>query len=117
MLPPPLPGRLSPKSHKPVIVQALIQSGEVKLEHEKEMALALKLARFPEAVAEAVEELAPNRITEYQYELSQTFSEFYNECQIVGSEEEDSRLLLAEATAVVMRQCFAVLGITPLYRI
>ena len=37
--------------------------------------------------------------------------------QVVGSEQEESRLLLCEATAVVMRQCFALLGIKPLYRI
>jgi len=98
-------------------IKALINDGSLKLEHEKELQLALKVARFPEAVEEALEELMPNRITEYQYELSQVFSEFYNECKIVGSDEEDSRLVLAEATAVVMRQCFALLGITPLYRI
>lgn len=37
--------------------------------------------------------------------------------QVVGSEQEATRLLLCEATAVVMRQCFSLLGITPLYRI
>lgn len=37
--------------------------------------------------------------------------------QVVGSPEQDSRLLLCEASAVTMRQCFALLGITPLYRI
>lgn len=45
------------------------------------------------------------------------FNQFYTECQVIGSPEEDSRLLLCEATAVVMRQCFQLLGITPLYRI
>ena len=37
--------------------------------------------------------------------------------QVIGSPEEESRLLLVEATAVVIRQCFSLLGITPLYRI
>jgi arginyl-tRNA synthetase len=36
---------------------------------------------------------------------------------VVGSEDEASRLLLCEATAVVMRQLFALLGLTPLYRL
>lgn len=45
------------------------------------------------------------------------FNQYYTECQVIGTEEEDSRLLLCEATAVVMRQCFHLLGITPLYRI
>jgi arginyl-tRNA synthetase len=37
--------------------------------------------------------------------------------QVVGDEQEDSRLLLCEASAVIMRACFHLLGITPLYRI
>lgn len=37
--------------------------------------------------------------------------------QVIGSEEEDSRRLLCEATAVVMRACLRLLGIQPLYRI
>ena len=37
--------------------------------------------------------------------------------QVVDSEYEASRLMLCEATAIVMRQCFSLLGIKPLYRI
>ena len=37
--------------------------------------------------------------------------------QVIGSAEETSRLLLCEATAVVMRQCFGLLGIQPVYKI
>ena len=37
--------------------------------------------------------------------------------QVAGSENEDSRLLLCEATAIVMRQTLSLLGIKPLYRI
>ncbi len=39
------------------------------------------------------------------------------EAQVIGSEEEDSRRLLCEATAIVMRACLRLLGIQPLYRI
>ena len=45
------------------------------------------------------------------------FNQFYQECQVVGSPQEDSRLLLAEATALTMRTCFQLLGIHVLYRI
>ena len=37
--------------------------------------------------------------------------------QVIGSPEEASRLLLCEATAIVMRKCFHLLGITPVYKI
>ena len=81
------------------------------------MALALHIARFPEAVEDCLAELLPNRLTEYLYALSEAFNSFYTECQVIGSDAEASRLLLAEATAEVMRACFKLLGITPLYRI
>ena len=77
----------------------------------------MHLAKFPEAVEDSLDELMPNRITEYLYSLSEAFNSFYTECKVLGSPEEDSRLLLSETTAVVMRACFQLLGITPLYRI
>ncbi len=77
----------------------------------------MHLVRFPEALEEMLAELTPNRLTDYVYALSDYFSGFYTECKVVGSPQEDSRLLLCEATARVMRQCFYLLGITPLYKI
>lgn len=91
--------------------------GRIRLEHDAEVALALHVARFPEALETMLAELTPNRLTDYLYDLSGIFNQFYAECQVVGSEQEESRLLLVEATAVIIRQCFALLGITPLYRI
>lgn len=58
-----------------------------------------------------------HRLTDYLYELSEKFNAFYVDCKVLGSDQEDSRLMLCEATAVVMRQTFHLLGITPLYRI
>ncbi|GAB4821599.1 hypothetical protein N2152v2_008645 [Parachlorella kessleri] len=98
-------------------VAELAKTADIKLTNDKEVALALHIARFPEAVEELLADLAPNRVTDYLYELSGIFNQFYTECQVVGSPEEDSRLLLCEAAAIVMRQCFWLLGITPLYRI
>ena len=49
--------------------------------------------------------------------VAAVFNQFYTECQVVGSPEEESRLLLCEATALTMRTCFQLLGIHVLYRI
>jgi arginyl-tRNA synthetase len=159
-------------------IAELAQTASVVLSHEKEVALALQIARFSEAVEDCLAELLPHRMTEYLYELSSegggglrgschaaksnrreatavkkgadgapglpplpvcpgphpgcsprrlyrhvpprpaaAFNQFYTECQVVGSAEEDSRLLLCEATARVMRACFQLLGIRVLYRI
>ena len=37
--------------------------------------------------------------------------------QVIGSSQQESRLQLCEATAVIMRQCFGLLGITPLMKL
>ncbi|KAF6266502.1 tRNA synthetases class I (R)-domain-containing protein [Scenedesmus sp. NREL 46B-D3] len=87
------------------------------LEHARERELAMAIVQFPEAVEDMLEELTPNRLTDYLYGLSETFSSFYTDCKVLGGEQEDSRLILVEATARIMRQCFKLLGITPLYRI
>eukprot|EP00195_Chlamydomonas_chlamydogama_P013083 CAMPEP_0202901536 /NCGR_PEP_ID=MMETSP1392-20130828/14309_1 /ASSEMBLY_ACC=CAM_ASM_000868 /TAXON_ID=225041 /ORGANISM="Chlamydomonas chlamydogama, Strain SAG 11-48b" /LENGTH=593 /DNA_ID=CAMNT_0049588109 /DNA_START=305 /DNA_END=2086 /DNA_ORIENTATION=+ len=98
-------------------VNTLAQSAAITISHPKEDDLAFHICKFPEAVEDALTELAPNRLTDYLYELSEKFNAFYVDCKVIGSDAEDSRLLLVEATAVVMRQCFSLLGITPLYKI
>lgn len=102
-----------------VSAAVLIASGatELKVEHPKERELLLALCKFPEALEDLLAELMPNRLTDYVYDLCDKFSSFYNDCKVLGSEQEASRLLLCEATAIVIRQCFTLLGITPLYRI
>eukprot|EP00199_Chlamydomonas_sp_CCMP681_P000318 CAMPEP_0119106360 /NCGR_PEP_ID=MMETSP1180-20130426/4070_1 /TAXON_ID=3052 ORGANISM="Chlamydomonas cf sp, Strain CCMP681" /NCGR_SAMPLE_ID=MMETSP1180 /ASSEMBLY_ACC=CAM_ASM_000741 /LENGTH=596 /DNA_ID=CAMNT_0007091677 /DNA_START=206 /DNA_END=1996 /DNA_ORIENTATION=- len=98
-------------------VDALASTTSITLDHPKELALALYLVKLPEALEDALDELAPNRLTDYLYELSEHFNAFYVDCKVIGSEQESSRLLLCEAVAKAMRQVFSLLGVTPLYRI
>ncbi|KNA24271.1 hypothetical protein SOVF_017190 isoform A [Spinacia oleracea] len=98
-------------------IEELKKIGEVVLDHSDERALGLHLLHFSEIVEEACSNLLPNVLCEYLYNLSEFFTKFYSNCQVVGSPEETSRLLLCEATAVVMRTCFKLLGITPVYQI
>jgi len=94
-----------------------LRQGGLALHAKEEVALALAIARFPEAVEAVVSDLMPNRLTDYLYDLSARFNEFYGACTVLGSEEEASRLQLCEATAQVMRTCFQLLGIQPLMRL
>ncbi|KAF5828098.1 tRNA synthetases class I (R)-domain-containing protein [Dunaliella salina] len=98
-------------------IDALAASTPIVVAHQREVDLALHLSRFPEAMEDMLQELTPNRLTDYLYELSERFNAFYVDCKVLGSEEEGSRLQLVEATARVMRQCFSLLGLIPLYRI
>ncbi|GLT61515.1 hypothetical protein SLA2020_342160 [Shorea laevis] len=98
-------------------IEELKKTGTLVLGHVDERVLGLHLLQFAEVVEEACLNLLPNVLCEYLYNLSEKFSTFYQQCKVVGSEEETSRLLLCEATAVVMRKCFYLLGITPIYKI
>ncbi|KAL5572530.1 hypothetical protein UlMin_022127 [Ulmus minor] len=99
-------------------IEELKKTGTIVLEHEGERELGLHLLQFSEVVEEACTNLLPNVLCEYLYNLSEIFTKkFYSNCQVVGSAEETSRLLLCEATATVMRKCFHLLGIVPVYKI
>eukprot|EP00245_Coleochaete_scutata_P007074 TRINITY_DN220_c0_g1_i1.p1 TRINITY_DN220_c0_g1~~TRINITY_DN220_c0_g1_i1.p1 ORF type:complete len:749 (+),score=172.41 TRINITY_DN220_c0_g1_i1:83-2329(+) len=98
-------------------IEALKKEGGLKLEHPTERALGMLLIRFPEMLEEAANNLLPNAVCDYLYQVSVLYSEMYDQCKVVGSPEENSRLLLVEATGIVMRKCFDILGITPLYRL
>ncbi|XP_057974142.1 arginine--tRNA ligase, cytoplasmic-like isoform X1 [Malania oleifera] len=98
-------------------IEELKKTGGIALDHLDERVLGLHLLQFAEIVEEACTNLLPNMLCEYLYNLSENFTKFYSNCQVVGSAEETSRLLLCEATAVVMRKCFYLLGIVPVYKI
>lgn len=94
-----------------------LEAEDIKLEHEKEWALANHILKFPEVVEACASELAPNKLCEYLYNLSTIYNEFYTECKVIGSEYEASRLQLCDCTLRIMKACFDMLGITPLDRI
>lgn len=100
-----------------VDIDTIKESTDVELDHNSEQRLALQLLRFPEIISATVDELLPNRICDYLYELSSIFNDFFRDCRVIGNEQQNSRLLLCEATALTMRQCFTLLGMKYLMRI
>ncbi|XP_050388019.1 arginine--tRNA ligase, cytoplasmic-like isoform X1 [Argentina anserina] len=98
-------------------IDELKRTGEIVLGHAGERDLALHLLKFSETVEEACTNLLPSVLCEYLYNLSEIFSgKFYSECKVIGVAEETSRLLLCEATGIVMRKCFHLLGIEAVYK-
>ncbi|PWA79554.1 arginine--tRNA ligase, chloroplastic/mitochondrial [Artemisia annua] len=89
--------------------------GEV-WEEGLERVLGLHLLMFTEVLEESCLSVLPHILCEYLYDLSVKFGRFhtsYNPSVYeVGSVAESTRLLLYEATAMVMDKCFHLLGIT-----
>src|SRR5204862_54378 len=94
----------------------LIQKTKIELVEESEIDLALHLCRFGETLETMSRELLPNRLCEYLYELAEKFNAFFRDCRVEGSEKEDSRLLLCEATGRVLAAGLHILGLKTLPR-
>ena len=84
------------------------------LTDETEIALIKKIAAYPEEIARAAAEFAPQRIARYSHELAGAFHSFYNKCRIVGQEPPlaSARLALVLATGRVIRHSLGVLGVS-----
>src|SRR3989344_7122446 len=91
----------------------IIRGGEGEL-NPHELSVLRKLHQFPEIVEAAAEDLQPNTIANYLFELSQTFNTFYHEVPLIQEEDEkiqDFRLQLITATAQVIKNGLSLLGI------
>ena len=73
--------------------------------------LAKKLLEYREVLAEATEEMAPHKVATYLYEVAQEFSRFYENCPVVGADEEAERIGLVQVYHNVMQHGLNILGI------
>jgi arginyl-tRNA synthetase len=91
--------------------QAEKGSARVMLQHPTEVALGLQICQFAEVLEQIARDLMPNRLTDYLFTLAEKFNAFFRDCQVIGSEQQASRLLLCEATARVLKQGMQILGL------
>ena len=80
---------------------------------ESETQLYLTLGKFADAVESAYKELAPHKICQYIYELSEAFNHFYHETKILVEEDEKRRnsyLCLIRLVQKALEQCIELLG-------
>jgi arginyl-tRNA synthetase len=78
-----------------------------------ERALVLRLAEWPDSVAEAEARRAPHRVVAYLRELAHDFHTFYHRCRVVGEppDVERFRLDCCRATASVVRTGLGLVGV------
>jgi len=90
----------------------LANGAGITLDHEKEIELALALARFGETIEYSLQTLEPNKLCEYVYDLCGVFTEFYQACKVIDyGVVRPSRLLLVRATQHVIKKANELLGI------
>ncbi len=90
----------------------------VSLNAEPEIVLAKHLLQFAEAIDAVAEELFPNRLCQYLFELSQKFNQFFEQCPVLQAEDSEkiSRLILCDITAKTLKLGLNLLGIRVLER-
>ena len=69
------------------------------------------IVHFPEVVARAASELAPNLLVNYLTELASEWNSFYAKERIIGGAHEKHKLMLARAFVQTMTNGLTLLGI------
>ncbi len=69
------------------------------------------IIRFPEVLGRAAKERAPQKVTQYLTQLASAWNSFYASEQVLGSEGEAYKLVLARAFATTMENGLAALAI------
>ena len=84
------------------------------LEEPEEIDLMRILVVFPQLVEGAARSREPHRLTSYAQQLAASFHHFYHICRIVSGDVRRSgaRLMLAEATRIVLAECLRILGVS-----
>ncbi|MGL5133894.1 MAG: arginine--tRNA ligase [Planktothrix sp.] len=91
---------------------------QLVLEAEEELVLAKHLLQLQAILEEVAQDLLPNRLCQYLFELSQKFNQFYEQCAVVKAQEPQrtSRLALCDLTAKTLKLGLSLLGISVLER-
>lgn len=101
------------------ITSILRKAGELKvydaakLIEGKEHELVMRLAKYPETVAEAAKKYEPSEIAKYLFDLAQAFNDYYHAVQVLKADEEirEARLALLGCVRQTLANGLNLLGI------
>ncbi len=90
--------------------------GEIQLQHPAEISLGLHLSQFADVLSAITDDLMPNRLCDYLYELAQKFNAFFRDCRVQGSLEQNQRLALCALAEKILREGMTILGLQTVTR-
>ena len=119
----PVRGKLHPPAGEILHRRLAEQGGEVAtlagvdlspLQSPQALALMLLLAKYPEMLSAAAQDFAPHDVTFYLRELAAAYHSYYDAERILVDDEavRRARLALVAATAQVLHNGLAVLGVS-----
>ena len=77
----------------------------------EERELVKRLIEFPSVVRDATAKRGPQMIPAYAIRVADDFNRFYDNCRVLGSEQEAFRLALCRATQIVIAQALYLVGV------
>jgi arginyl-tRNA synthetase len=92
--------------------------GDVSLlTHSAELELIRAMLQLPELVDQMAENLEPHHLPHYATELANSFHNFYENCRVVSSNDEDNamtaaRLKLVESAQIVFHRSLELMGMS-----
>ncbi|MDG1544501.1 MAG: DALR anticodon-binding domain-containing protein, partial [archaeon] len=76
-----------------------------------EIKLLRTLAKWPETVQRAVNNLSIHYIPNYAHELAANFNQFYRDCPVIGNENEALRINLVAISKKILKISLGILGV------
>jgi arginyl-tRNA synthetase len=92
-----------------------VDAAAIRIQHEREHALALLLLGFGDAVEAVATGLEPHKLCSFLYDVASAFSSFYMDCPVLKAETPElraSRVALCDLTRRILDQGMSLLGIT-----
>lgn len=83
--------------------------------HQSEINLVKHLAQFPLIIEEACNNFKPHIIANFLFETAARFNQFYRDCPVIpekNQELKNTRIVVVEATRIVLSNALNLLGIT-----
>jgi arginyl-tRNA synthetase len=112
-----------------VRVQGISRKGNIDFEHlasdiplslqdDAELVVLKHILQMADVIEQVSQDLMPNRLCQFLFELSQKFNQFYDRCSVLDAPEPQrtTRLLLCHTTARTLKLGLSLLGISVLER-
>ena len=80
--------------------------------NELEKDLIRLIAKFPQVVEDCANKQRVHNITQYCQDLAGSFNKFYKSEQVIGSEIEDTRLILVDRAKITIKNALDILGVS-----
>ena len=80
--------------------------------NDAEQDLIRQIAKFPQVVEDCANKKRVHNITQYCQDLAGSFNKFYKSEQVIGSEVEDTRLILVDRAKTTIKNALDILGVS-----